>query len=470
MTIQVRNKGGDQAEAIFRLHTGSFHNYEFVCPEYQCDLKADSIFRFHLPDSITPGAYLLTIQFYDSYVLPEERQIRLVVRDSLSGIQKRRKTAYAFDTLFPSYFQNNSELPDRVVWINNRLKQEGLLDSLLPVMPINDPEFWIESVHTPEHIRGIQSIPVAASYGATRRIGEIATLAVAHVLGAVGIVMEGTARNAFANIRPPGHHVVNDAVPIGFCAYANAVIAATYARQVYGIERILIVDWDYHYGNSTETFFCDDTAIFLAEFAGYYSEPSQCNKASRHMITYNIEQGYNVNYLQIFQDSLSLAMKEFRPELILVSCGFDLKEKDGLGSNHVTAAGISALTKSLMDIADEHCGGKVVSILEGGYHDRDSNPRTWHGLSQCAENHVRTLMTGAIAPETDFFRIPSPISFRHGVVSRGLGFSLTGVSAFYDIRGRRIGSWGRDIPDPLNSPRIVIRESGKRRSAILTLR
>ena len=372
------------------------------------------------------------------------------------------RTAYAYDTLFSSYYQNSSERPERVVWINDRLKGAGLLDSLVPVVPIDSPMIWIKKVHTQTHIDGIRAIAVDIGNGATRSVGEIADLAVAYALGSVKIVMEGHADNAFANIRPPGHHVVNGGYLAGFCAYTNAVIAATYAREVFGISKILIVDWDYHYGNSTETFFCQDTNIFFAEFGSYASEPSSCNSSARRMITYNIGNGYNEDYLRVFTDSISSAMQIFRPELIIISCGFDLKDFDGLGSYHVTAAGISSFTKSLMDIAANHCSGKIVSLLEGGYHDSGSNPTTWYGLSQCAENHVRTLMTCSLQAETEFFKSASLCHFRSDKSeTKPRSCDLEG-NEIYNIQGKCLGICASSKNAALKSIQVGIYKNGSR--------
>jgi acetoin utilization deacetylase AcuC-like enzyme len=241
--------------------------------------------------------------------------------------------------------------------------------------------------------------------GATHPVGEIADLAVAYVLGAVRDVCEGKVDNAFAAIRPPGHHVSNSGSLVGFCAYANAVIAARYAREKHGIQKILIVDWDYHYGNGTEYFIREDTNSFLMEFGSADASSPRGNSDAVHIVTKNVGSGSNEEYAAVLQNYLVPEMKKFRPELIIISCGFDLKKSDSLGSHLVTAQGISKLTKILMQMAEEHCRGRIVSILEGGYRDRGSS-QGFNGLSQCAENHVRTLMSGRIQPETPFFRLP----------------------------------------------------------------
>jgi acetoin utilization deacetylase AcuC-like enzyme len=106
----------------------------------------------------------------------------------------------------------------------------------------------------------------------------------------------------------------------------------------------------------------------------------------------------------VLRDVLTPLAAKFRPQLVLISCGFDLKADDAMGGRGVTARGVCQLTRVLMDIADRFCEGRIVSVLEGGYADAGSNPPTWYGLAACAEAHVRTLMTGKLQPEARHYR------------------------------------------------------------------
>ena len=118
----------------------------------------------------------------------------------------------------------------------------------------------------------------------------------------------------------------------------------------------------------------------------------------------------NDEFVRLYEEKLVAAADRFKPELILISAGFDLKANDNLGSFRVTAEGISRMTKIIMDIANKHCNGKIVSMLEGGYCDRPRDPSipgldpTYSGLAQCVESHVKTLLTGEIQNESPFFR------------------------------------------------------------------
>lgn len=371
------------------------------------------------------------------------------------------KTGYAYDARCTTYYQNSSEVPQRVKWINQRLEQQSLIEKLVPITPVADPLSWIAKVHTQEHIKGIQSVGVDTLNGATEAIGVIAELAAGYVLGAVRDVCEGKVNNAFAAIRPPGHHVTNEGYMVGFCAYANVVIAARYAREMYNITRILFIDWDFHYGNGTEYFECTNANSFLFEFGYADDSSSQCNLVGNHIITRGVGNGTNEDFEKVFTEYLVGAMDNFKPELIIISCGFDLKKNDGLGSYSVTAQGISRLTKIMMDIANKHSQGRVVSILEGGYYDRGSSPATFFGLSQCAENHVRTLLTGEIQSETPYFidqginntfkkKLPYQNYLRNGILSIPNEKNPVRAAYLYDLQGRLL--WQSE---PISAPAAV---------------
>lgn len=311
-------------------------------------------------------------------------------------------TGYAYDPRFASYFQNFTEVPERVLSINRQLREQGLLDELAPVSPFDDPRAYIAKVHTAGHIQGIQSIPIDRANGATESFGTVADLAVGYILGAVRDVCENKIRNAYCNIRPPGHHQINSGFSYGYCGYANVVIAARFALERYPdlIKKVMIVDWDYHHGNGTESFVRGDPAFLFYDTCagGFYGGGDE----ARHGFM-NFNSG-NEGFVQEWDNEMMPLARAFKPDLILISAGFDSKKKDLMGGEGLTARGYSILTRKVMDIAEEFGGGRVVSILEGGYADIGTfNPATYHGLRECVENHVRTLMTGELQEETPFY-------------------------------------------------------------------
>jgi acetoin utilization deacetylase AcuC-like enzyme len=220
---------------------------------------------------------------------------------------------------------------------------------------------------------------------------EAALLAAGGALTAVDLVMEGNADNVFSYLRPPGHHACHDK-GMGFCLFNNVAIAGRYAQQVYGIKQVLIVDWDVHHGNGTQEIFELDPSIFYFSthqkglYPGTGSEnESGSGKAKGTKLNCPILPGSEsrLHVLAAFKGPLMEAMKNFKPELILISAGFDAHYLDPLGGFNLTEDDFAELTKIVMRIADCYCGGRIVSLLEGGYH--------LQGLASSALAHVLTL-------------------------------------------------------------------------------
>lgn len=332
------------------------------------------------------------------------------------------RTGLAYHPNFGKFSNNFYETEERVQWIHQRLTDSGAMDDLVPITPWPDPMSAIRTLHTQPHIDLINSFPHPEPY--TKSAGEMASEAVAYVLGAVKAVCEGSVKNAFCPVRPPGHHVQNDGV-LGYCFYANVVLAARFARQEFNIKRILIIDWDFHQGNGTHGFICGDKDILFFEtfnpqmytthcddfhpiqpFYPYYGAvPEAFDRINVRMPCGST----NYDFIKVFEDKLVPAAERFKPQLILISCGLDLKRYDTHGCFEVTSAGVSRLTEIVCRIAETYAEGRIISMLEGGYADNFHDPaipggkRTFSGLAQCAENHVKTLMTGKRQPETSFY-------------------------------------------------------------------
>jgi acetoin utilization deacetylase AcuC-like enzyme len=285
--------------------------------------------------------------------------------------------------------KHHPEIPERVVAINERLTKVGLKQRLLSFAPISDPIPDILNLHSAEHVKAIESIETS---------GLAAKMGVAGILGAVKAVSDGKIANAFCAIRPPGHHATNMCKEQGFCYYANMSIAAKYAQKL-GHKRILIIDWDFHHGNGAEEFFYNDPSVytFSTHHAGGYpftGTPERIGEGAG--------KGFNLNchldvgaedsdMIKVWKESLIPAMDKFKPDFILISAGFDSREKDKLGCWNITDKGYFALTKLAMSIADKFCNGRIVSALEGGY-----NPI---GVSRGAVAHIAALMGESDIPD-----------------------------------------------------------------------
>ncbi len=202
-----------------------------------------------------------------------------------------------------------------------------------------------------------------------------AKMAAGGFCNAIDAVVEGTVPNAFAFVRPPGHHAEPHRAA-GFCLFNNVAIGAMHAINKFGMKRILIVDWDLHHGNGTQHSFYDDNRII---YFSTHQFPYYPGTGSVSEIGMRAGMGYTINvpltpgpgdaeYAKIYDKILRPVALEFKPEIILVSAGFDIYFRDPLGGMKVTPQGFARLTRILMNIAEACCGGKLAIILEGGYH------------------------------------------------------------------------------------------------------
>ncbi|HKB10444.1 MAG TPA: histone deacetylase, partial [Vicinamibacterales bacterium] len=194
------------------------------------------------------------------------------------------------------------------------------------------------------------------------------------VLSAVDAVMKGPTRAAFCAVRPPGHHA-SERRGMGFCVFNNIAIGARYARRRHGVERILIADWDVHHGNGTQAVFWSDGGVLLFDchqhpwYPGTGSPDEKGEgKASGLIINNPFPAGAGrKEIVGAFRERLVPAAARFKPQLVMISAGFDSRAGDPLGRLTLTDQDFADLTAIVLDIAREHAGGRVVSVLEGGY-------------------------------------------------------------------------------------------------------
>jgi len=203
---------------------------------------------------------------------------------------------------------------------------------------------------------------------------RIAQLAAGAAITAVKEVMLVDSRRAFALVRPPGHHAT-DIRQMGFCLFNNAAIAARYAQSSFGVEKVLIVDWDVHHGNGTqEIFWRDDSVYFMSTHQSpHYPGTGDSNETGEGKgagFTLNIPLRPHTSALEhreAFRDALKSIEGRFHPDLVIISAGFDSHRGDPLGNLMLEDSDFSEMTKDVLRLADKHANGRVVSILEGGY-------------------------------------------------------------------------------------------------------
>jgi len=243
----------------------------------------------------------------------------------------------------------------------------------------------IEAHHTPEHVASIRELEVS---------GPVAELAVSGALTAIDAVVAGQVRNAFCAVRPPGHHANNTGAEEGFCYYSNAAVAAKYAQQAHGFERVLVIDWDYHHGNATQNAFYDDPSVLFFsahDWAAYprTGDPALTGEGDGAGLNINVHLdcgATDADMLGRWDDTLSPAVAAFDPDFVILSAGFDSRVDDLLGCFALTDDAFRRMTRTAMDYADSCCEGRVVSLLEGGYN--------LDGTALATAAHIETLLEG----------------------------------------------------------------------------
>jgi acetoin utilization deacetylase AcuC-like enzyme/formylglycine-generating enzyme required for sulfatase activity len=314
--------------------------------------------------------------------------------------QSTTTTGLIYDNIYLEHktTPGHPERPERLVEIIEKLKADGLYSRLLVLKPAPAALDWIQTVHSLEYIeRAQKSCESGAGYldlldvPISRQSYEAAVMAAGGVLTAVDAIMKKEAVNAFCAVRPPGHHAMEDRA-MGFCIFNNVAIGTRYAQKQYGVSKVLIVDWDVHHGNGTQAEFYDDPTVLyfsVHQYPFYPGTGSEAEKGGGKGLNYNINaplpagSGDSV-YLKVFEEKLKPAAVAFGPDFVFISAGFDAHENDLLGGMEVTAEGFAQLTRIVKAIARKCCEGRLVSVLEGGYH--------LGGLAASAEAHIRVLI------------------------------------------------------------------------------
>ena len=288
------------------------------------------------------------------------------------------------------------ERPDRLRAIEQILEDEKF-QSLARVEAPRGPVEIITLCHPMEYVEAIRDASPAeglvrldADTSMSPGSYEAALRAVGGAKLAVDEVVAGKAENAFIATRPPGHHT-ETARPMGFCLFNNAAIAARYAQKKHGLERAAIVDFDVHHGNGSQDIFWSDKSVMycsthempLYPGTGAIGERGEFNT----IVNAPLSAGDGGEaFREAFETVILPRLREFKPDILIISAGFDAHTRDPLANLNLVEADYSWVTKKLMEIADESAQGRVVSLLEGGY--------DLQGLSRSVAAHVTALMHG----------------------------------------------------------------------------
>jgi acetoin utilization deacetylase AcuC-like enzyme len=309
------------------------------------------------------------------------------------------KTALMMDPVFKNHWTGDGhpERPARYDAVARSLETAGLIKTTVPVPSREATEEELTLCHPKQYVALVRH-DVQAGYGVlstgdtqiSEHSWKVALRATGGVLNVVDAVVTGKARNGFCLLRPPGHHATPDR-GMGFCLFNHVAIGARHAQRKHGMERVLIADWDVHHGNGTQDIFYQDGSVF---FFSTHQSPWYPGTGARTETGTGAGKGTTLNcpfpagsgreeILGAFRNQLLPAANSFRPDLVMISAGFDSRAGDPLGRFQLSDEDFAELTTLMMEMADKHAKGRVVAVLEGGYN--------LTGLASAAAAHVRTL-------------------------------------------------------------------------------
>ncbi len=304
---------------------------------------------------------------------------------------------YHDDYLKHNTGEQHPESSKRFVYLMEYLKETKIWKDLEFIKPCNPSLKWIKLVHSQEYIKSIEEAckngveMLDADTTISRDSYDVALLAAGGVLAGVDAVIKERVKNVFCVVRPPGHHAEHERA-MGFCIFNNIAVATRYIQKKHALEKVLIVDWDAHHGNGTQSTFYYDPSVYyfsVHQFPHYPGSGKEDETGEREGTGFTLNMPMaagsgDVEYLEAFENILYPAALKFSPDFILISAGFDGHKDDPLSNLNLTAAGYEKLTRTISNLAEECCKGRMVSILEGGYNLK--------ALSESVEAHLSALM------------------------------------------------------------------------------
>ncbi len=315
-----------------------------------------------------------------------------------------KKTGFLYDDRYLLHDTGpyHPEAPDRLSVIYTGLERSGLLSKVVRLEGSMAEMKWIESVHDKAYIERFKSVCQSGKNSfecednqLCYQTYDIARLAVGGILEASRQVMEGTLDNVFCAVRPPGHHAeINQAM--GFCYFNNIAIAARYIQSQWGIERIGIMDFDVHHGNGTQNIFETDPYVF---YYSIHEHPSFAFPGTGRAFEKGSAEGLGFTrnypilpgqgdeeYKSVIDNDFIPLFDQFGPQVLLISAGFDAHADDDMSGINLSNEGFSYIMERLIDTANKHAGGRIISILEGGY--------SLKRLPELVNNHIELLLKG----------------------------------------------------------------------------
>lgn len=285
---------------------------------------------------------------------------------------------------------HHPECPERIQAINDQLIRSGIDRFLHHLDAPLASEDQLELVHSPEHIAFVKERSPASGYymldGDTIMnpyTWSAALRAAGAAIAGVDAVMKGEVENVFCAVRPPGHHA-EPTRSMGFCVFDNVAVAARYAMEEYGISRVAIIDFDVHHGNGTEAAFFNDPSVLMCSFFQHPFYPYSGLDKARNMVNVPLPAATRGDVVRsIVEEQWLPRLREFEPELIIISAGFDAHREDDLGQMGLVEDDYAWITRKLKEVANQFAHGRIVSCLEGGYN--------LSALGRSVVAHVRAL-------------------------------------------------------------------------------
>ena len=288
--------------------------------------------------------------------------------------------------------EGHPESPQRLESVLRHLESSGLAARLVAREAPRAEREHLERVHEPEHVEMVFSTAPSRGYAyldpdtsMNPHSLDAALRAAGAVVAATDMVMNGEVRNAFCAVRPPGHHATPDR-PMGFCMFNNVAVGAMHALETHMLERVAVLDFDVHHGNGTEASFHDDPRVMLCStFQHPYYPFCGADSGNEHIINVPLPaMTGSRGFREAVERFWIPALDRFKPQMVFVSAGFDAHRDDPLAYLKLEDEDYRWVTEKLLEVADRHAEGRVVSTLEGGYNVE--------ALGRCVVQHVGALL------------------------------------------------------------------------------
>ena len=308
-------------------------------------------------------------------------------------------TGFLYDSRFLDHNAGHShpERSERLIATMAWLEHRDWFEALVAVEPATVDPKWLETVHDGSYIaRADEACRAGAPFldvpdvGVSRSSSDVARLAAGGAIELADRIVAGDISNGFSLSRPPGHHAEHG-MALGFCLFNNVAIAARYLQRAHGVDKVLILDFDVHHGNGTQHTFEEDPSVMYASLHQYPYYPGTgaasetgTGRGAGTIVNCPMAAGAgDAEYERAFMDRILPAVDDFAPEFVILSAGFDAHAADPLAQIRLSTECFGWMSKRVMEFADRHAGGRVLSMLEGGYNV--------DVLPKCVALHLETL-------------------------------------------------------------------------------